>query len=75
MEGILYGGSADLLIEQIIANGVTIVYSFLVTAGIMLALKATIGVRVSDEVEYNGLDQTEHAENAYHGGAATMERV
>jgi Amt family ammonium transporter len=75
MEGILYGGSADLLIEQIIANGVTIVYSFGVTTLIMLALKATIGVRVSDEVEYNGLDQTEHAENAYHGGAATMERV
>jgi Amt family ammonium transporter len=75
MEGLFHGGGLKLLGEQALANGVAIVYSFLVTAAIMLALKATIGVRVSEEVEYNGLDQTEHAENAYHGGAATMERV
>jgi Amt family ammonium transporter len=74
MEGILYGGSADLLIEQIIANGVTIVYAFAVTTVIMLALKATIGVRVDEEVEATGLDLAEHAESAYAGPAATMER-
>ena len=33
----------------------------------MLVLKATIGVRVSDEEEVMGLDLAEHAETAYHG--------
>ena len=42
---------AELLGEQALANGVTIVYSFVVTIAIMLALKATIGVRVDPEVE------------------------
>jgi Amt family ammonium transporter len=74
-EGLFYGGGLELLGEQALANGVAIVYSFAVTTAIMLALKATIGVRVSEETEYNGLDLAEHAETAYHGGAATMERA
>ncbi len=32
----------------------------------MLVLKATIGVRVSEETEAAGLDLAEHAETAYH---------
>jgi Amt family ammonium transporter len=72
MEGILYGGGAELLLEQIIANAVTIVYAFVVTTLIMLALKATIGVRVSEDVEASGLDQAEHAETAYHSGASAI---
>ena len=52
--------------EQALANGVTIVYSFIVTALILLVLKATIGIRVSEEVEETGLDLAEHAETAYH---------
>jgi len=65
-EGLLLGGGPDLLLEQLIANGVTIVYSFVVTFAIMWALKATIGVRVSEEVEDAGLDLAEHSETAYH---------
>ena len=72
MEGIFYGGGPDLLIEQLIANAVTIVYAFVMTTLIMLALKATIGVRVSEEVEASGLDQAEHAETAYHSGASAI---
>ena len=45
----------------------TIVYSFTVTTLIALALKATIGLRVDEETEVNGLDLAEHAETAYHG--------
>jgi Amt family ammonium transporter len=66
MEGLLLGGGPDLLIEQAIANGVTIVYSFVVTFAIMYVLKVTIGVRVSEEVEVSGLDLAEHSETAYH---------
>ncbi len=65
MKGIFHGGGAELLMEQALANGVTIIYSFVVTTLIMLALKATIGVRVSDETEVAGLDNIEHAETAY----------
>src|SRR5690606_36662297 len=72
MAGLLHGGGAELLLEQALANGVTIVYSFVVTVLIMLALKATIGVRVSEETELSGLDLAEHAETAYSTGPATM---
>ncbi len=69
MEGLFHGGGTTLLVEQIIANVVTIVYAFVVTTLIMLALKHTIGVRVSDEVETTGLDLAEHSETAYHDAA------
>ena len=66
--GLFHDGGLGLLGEQALANGVTIVYSFIVTTVIMLVLKATIGVRVSPEAEEGGLDLAEHAETAYHGG-------
>ncbi len=75
MSGLFYGGGIDLLLEQAIANGVTIVYSGIVTALILLALKATIGIRVSEEVEATGLDVAEHAETGYNTGEAFMERA
>lgn len=67
--GIFYGGGAALLGEQAIANGAAIVWSFVITYLIMIALKATIGVRVSDEVEQGGLDLALHGETAYHGNS------
>ena len=45
-KGIFYGGGAELLGEQALANGAAIVWSFAVTFGIMFGLKKTIGVRV-----------------------------
>ncbi len=72
LAGLFHGGGLQLLGEQALANGATIVYSFIVTGGIMLALKATIGVRVSEEVEHNGLDLAEHAETAYSTGSASL---
>ena len=70
--GVFHDGGWGLLGEQALANGVTIVYCFIVTTIIMVVIKATIGVRVSEEVEYSGLDLPEHAETAYHhGGTST----
>jgi len=66
MEGLFFGGGAELLLEQALANGVAIVYSFVVSGLLMLALKATIGVRVSESEEAQGLDLAEHGETAYH---------
>jgi len=72
---LFYGGGFRLLGEQAIANGVTIVYSGVVTALILLALKATVGIRVSEEEENVGLDISEHAETAYHADDTIMERA
>jgi Amt family ammonium transporter len=73
--GLLHGGGLRLLGEQALANGVTIAYSFTVTLLIMLVLKRTIGVRVSEEEEAAGLDLSQHAETAYHAGNSNIERV
>jgi Amt family ammonium transporter len=66
--GILYGGGAGLLGEQILANASAIVWSFVLTFVILKALDVTMGIRVPDEVEESGLDLAEHAETAYHLG-------
>jgi ammonia channel protein AmtB len=67
-EGIFYGGDVSLLLEQALANGAAIVWSFVITLVIMIVLKKTIGVRVDPEAEAQGLDLALHAETAYHGG-------
>ncbi len=67
VEGLAYGGGADLLVDQLIAVGATIVFSFVVTFAIMLALKKFLpgGVRVDPEQEEEGLDLTQHSETGY----------
>ena len=75
MAGVFHGGGWELFGEQELANGVTIIYSFIVTTIIVLILKATIGIRVSEEEEETGLDLAEHAETAYHSAASSLERV
>ena len=63
--GVFFGGGAELLIDQLVALGATIVFSFVVTWIIAKAIDATIGLRVSNENELVGLDQSQHAESAY----------
>ncbi|MCX8474179.1 MAG: ammonium transporter [Sphingomonas sp.] len=61
-------GAYDLgaqLVTQIIAVAVTLFWSGLVSAALFLALKYTIGLRPSAEVEVEGLDINEHGERAY----------
>jgi Amt family ammonium transporter len=65
-KGLFYGGDFGLLTEQGIANLAAIVWSFVITYIIMRILKATIGVRVDEQVESDGLDYALHAESAYH---------
>lgn len=64
-DGLFFGGGADLLIDQLVALGSTIVFSFVVTWVMAKAIDATIGLRVSTEHELVGLDQSQHAESAY----------
>jgi Amt family ammonium transporter len=44
----------------------TIIWSGLVSAVALTVIKATVGLRVSDEVENLGLDLAEHGEESYH---------
>ena len=74
MAGLFYGGGMNLFGQQALANVATMIYSFVVTALVMIALKVTIGVRVDEEVENTGLDLAEHAETAYSTGSASVAR-
>ncbi|MDD3554212.1 MAG: ammonium transporter [Deltaproteobacteria bacterium] len=63
-KGVIYGNSGQFMI-QLIAAGVTFVYSGVVTFVILAIIKATIGIRVENEDEIKGLDETQHGETAY----------
>ncbi|ALC06250.1 putative ammonia channel [Corynebacterium deserti GIMN1.010] len=62
------GGGSDgfkLFIVQIVIALVAMVFAGIVTAVIAYILKATMGWRVDDEVEQQGIDFNEHGESAY----------
>ena len=63
--GLLHGGSIDLLGRQALALAATCAWTFTLTWLIATALHRTIGIRVTDDQEREGLDRTLHAENAY----------
>ena len=54
------------LFIQIKAVGFTVVWSGIATMLIAMVCKATVGLRILDSVENQGLDQFEHGETAYH---------
>jgi ammonium transporter, Amt family len=64
-DGLFYGGDASLLLKQAIAAFSVAIFSFVVASVIGLAIKYTIGFRVTTEDEVTGIDETEHAETAY----------
>jgi Amt family ammonium transporter len=55
------------VIEQFKAVGVTLVLSVVGTIIAAYITKALVGLRVSDEVEVQGLDINEHGEEGYIG--------
>ena len=63
-KGLLYGNPGQLL-TQIIAVVVTMVYSAVATLIIFGIVKAITGIRVHEEHEITGLDESQHGEKAY----------
>jgi Amt family ammonium transporter len=55
-----------LWVEQLKAIGLTLALSILGTIVIAYAVKAILGLRPDEEVEYAGLDISEHGEEGYH---------
>ena len=63
--GLFFGGGFGLLGTQIVGILAIGIFGFVTTALVWLALKKTIGIRVSTEEEIAGLDIGEHGNMAY----------
>ena len=69
MDGLFYGGGLEQLGRQAVAVLATLAYSGIGTAIIAYIVKFTMGLRVTEEQEVEGLDTALHAETAYDAGA------
>ena len=63
-DGALFGNVHQLVV-QLMACGATAVYSIALTYGILKTIDATLGLRVPESDEREGLDATQHGEEAY----------
>jgi len=61
----LLQGNVDQLIAQVIGAVAAVAYAFVVTYALARAVDATMGLRVSENEEYVGLDISQHGEKAY----------
>ncbi|MFT7640590.1 MAG: Amt family ammonium transporter, partial [Pirellulaceae bacterium] len=61
----LIDGNTSLIVGQIVAVLVTIVFSTVVTFILLKIIDATIGLRVPQDRELHGLDLSEHGEEGY----------
>jgi Amt family ammonium transporter len=66
VKGLLYGGNADQLIAQIKGNAAIGGATFIAGMALMFGLKWMGVLRVSEEIEREGLDIHEHGAPAYH---------
>jgi Amt family ammonium transporter len=64
-KGLLYGGGTSFLTAQVV--GVASVFTFCMVGGLVLfkVISATVGLRVTAEEEWEGLDIGEHGNSAY----------
>jgi ammonium transporter, Amt family len=65
IDGLLYGGGFGSLGDQALGVVVAIGFSGVLTAIIALAIKYTIGLRLAEEDEVEGIDFVAHGESAY----------
>lgn len=72
-DGLLYGNPGQVM-KQVIAVVATIVYSFVASMIILFITDKLVGVRVSEDDEYEGLDLSQHSETAYtaEGGSTSI---
>jgi Amt family ammonium transporter len=65
VNGLFYGGGVDQLWRQAVGAFAVLFYSLIMTLIIGFILHKTIGFRVSEEDELEGVDSSEHAETGY----------
>ncbi|MDD1660178.1 MAG: ammonium transporter [Methanomicrobiales archaeon] len=61
--GLIYGNVSQFMV-QIVAAGVSVGYAFVVSYVLARVVDATIGLRVTENEEYVGLDISQHGERA-----------
>ncbi|MGK7932355.1 MAG: ammonium transporter [Microcystaceae cyanobacterium] len=65
--GLFFGGGVGQLISQIIGILAIGAFTIIFSGIVWMALKATLGIRVKEEEEFEGLDVGEHGMEAYNG--------
>ena len=65
VDGLFYGGGFASLGDQTLGVLVAVACSGVLTTVIALAIKYTIGLRIAEEDEVEGIDFVEHGESAY----------
>ena len=73
--GLLYGDGFDQTLLQIVVALISLVISAVLTYVIAIALKATMGWRITEEDEVSGIDAAEHAESGYDLGGVGASRA
>lgn len=64
-KGLFYGGGTDQLVSQIIGVVAVATFVFVASTIMFAVIKATIGLRVSEQEEREGLDVHEHGSPGY----------
>ncbi len=72
-EGLFYGGGFGQLVKQLGGMAVTILWTVVTITAAFAIIKATIGLRVSEEEEIKGLDATEHGLPSAYSGFQIMD--
>lgn len=62
----LFYGNAHQLFVQLIASGTAIIFSLIMTTVILFVVKKITGLRVEEDEEVQGLDQSLHGETGYY---------
>jgi Amt family ammonium transporter len=70
-DGLFYGGGLGQLGRQFVGVGAVLAYSFVLTFIIAKVIDMIWGLRVSRDVELEGLDINLHAESAYDTGGSS----
>ena len=61
----LFYGNPNLFVTQLIAVGVSALYSFVITVILLKVIDMIIGLRIEDDDEIKGLDISQHGERGY----------
>ena len=72
-EGLFYGGGCGQLIKQLGGMAVTALWTVVTITIAYSIIKATVGLRVSEEEEIKGLDATEHGLPSAYAGFSIMD--
>src|SRR4029453_15113751 len=64
-DGLLAGGGLALLGKQAVAVAATLVFSFVLSFGILKVVDLVVGLRVTEDEELAGLDVSQHEEVGY----------